>query len=97
MTRVARLAVAANLAARAGSLVEARNLADRSVELAAETDAPNIRAGAFVSLSRVLALTGREPEARAAHMNAIQLYEAKGNVAAAARVREGTAFSRASA
>jgi DNA-binding SARP family transcriptional activator len=97
MTRVARLAVAAVLAARAGSPVEARRLADESVELAAETDAPNIRAGAFVSLSVVLALAGHEHESRAAGARAIQLYESKGNVAAAVQVREGTAVSRASA
>lgn len=95
MTRVARLAVTAELAARAGSLDEGRSLADRSIELARETDALNIRAGVFASLSQVLALAGREPEARAARMSAVQLYEAKGNVAAAAQTREATTSSSA--
>ncbi len=65
--------------------------------MAAEIEAPNLRACAFVCLGRVLALTGPEANAYAARANAVELYEAKGNVAAAAQTREAALSSGAPA
>ena len=86
MTRVAGLAVEGELAAHRGSVAKGLSLAHAAVVQAAQTDALNIRARALVSQSAVLDVAGRVEDARSARRNAIGLYEAKGNVAAAQAV-----------
>jgi Flp pilus assembly protein TadD len=74
--------------ARQGRLEEAEQTARAAVELAASTDSPNRRAESLLALADVLDLTGSEEEARKCVANALSLYEQKGNVAAAARVKQ---------
>ena len=88
MTRVIGLASEAELAAHAGDTAAAERLAGRAVEIADGMDAPNIGAAAYVSLSRILGLAGRSEEAQTARTTAVGLYQAKGNVAAAAPLLE---------
>jgi tetratricopeptide (TPR) repeat protein len=88
MTRVIGLASEAELAAHAGAIAAGERLARRSVEVADSIDAPNVGASAYVSASRVLALAGLGQEAETARATAVGLYQAKGNVAAAAQLLE---------
>jgi class 3 adenylate cyclase/tetratricopeptide (TPR) repeat protein len=87
MTRVVGLAVAAQLAARAGRVADAERLGRRAVELGEQTDALNIHADALLALSEIFRLDGRAPEARTACEDAVRLYETKGNSTAAAQAR----------
>jgi class 3 adenylate cyclase/tetratricopeptide (TPR) repeat protein len=77
--------VHATALANEGRLDEAERLARESVEVLAPTDALVMKADALVGLADVL-LTS-EPERREALAEAQGLYELKGNVVAAARVR----------
>ena len=60
--------------------------AQRAVNLLADTEAPGARAHALVRLGESLAAVGRQTEARRTLQTARQLYERKGNLAAAARL-----------
>jgi len=91
MTRVFGLASEAELAAHRGDIAGAERLRRRAVEVADGTDAPNVRAAAYVSSSRVRALAGLSGEAESARATASSLYRAKGNIAAAARLLESSA------
>ena len=62
-------------------------LAREAVAAAAEIDWPHLRGGAFEALAAVLAATGRDKDARKAAEQALALYEEKGSVAAADRLR----------
>jgi DNA-binding SARP family transcriptional activator len=84
-TAVHRLAAEARLAAHRGRLAEALTLAQRAVECAEPTDNLNLRARIWLALAEVQRAGGAE--AAAAVAAAIRLYEAKGNVAAVARLR----------
>jgi hypothetical protein len=57
------------------------------VRLFAATDMVNDQAQAAASLAEVLTWTGSEGEATSEFERAIELYESKGNVVAAERVR----------
>jgi DNA-binding SARP family transcriptional activator len=74
------------LAAR-GRLEEAEAQARAAVALAARTDFPNQHGDALLELAQVLAASGRAAEAAAAVAGALELYQAKGNLIAAARAR----------
>jgi tetratricopeptide (TPR) repeat protein len=74
------------LAAR-GRSGEAEELARSAVALAARTDFLNQHGDALLELAGVLAAAGRAAEARAAVGDALELYERKGNLVAAARAR----------
>ena len=80
-------AVRAKLVARQGAPDEAEALAEEAVALAAETDFPVLRADALVDLAEVLRLADRQHDSIAFLEQALELYEQKGNVAAAERVR----------
>ena len=69
---------AAELAAAHGGTTEAAQLAQEAVDALADGDAPGLRADA---LALVAMLAGAEPE------EALELYTAKGNLAAAERLR----------
>jgi class 3 adenylate cyclase/tetratricopeptide (TPR) repeat protein len=86
LTRVVGTAIQAKLLARRGDLQPAEDMALGAVELAEDTDAPNVRAFARMALGEVLALAGDAGAAREVE-TAVRLLEEKGNVAAARAAR----------
>ena len=82
-----RLAAEARVAAHRGELVEAAALARRAVEITEGTDMLNIRARVWLALAEVQRAAGDTAEADAAVARALELYEQKGNVAAAAALQ----------
>jgi len=77
----------AKLLARDGDTA-AEELAREAVELVGETDLVNIAADAHADLEQTLRLLGRDQDAAAPRERALELYQAKGNLAAAASMRE---------
>jgi tetratricopeptide (TPR) repeat protein len=77
----------ARVAAHRGRLAEALTFARRAVECAEPTDLLNLRAHVWTTLAEVERARGASAEANTAFSAAIRLYETKGNVAAAARLR----------
>jgi tetratricopeptide (TPR) repeat protein len=75
----------AMLLARRGRGVEAEALAREAVTLAAETEFVDLRGDSLLALGEVLLLVGRTDQAVEAVHRARTLWEAKGNVAYAAR------------
>ena len=86
-----RLAGQARLAAHRGRLAEASTLAHEAVELAEQSDMPNLKARVWLALAEVEGANGRSSEGDGAVAKALDLYERKGNVAAAERLRAGVA------
>jgi class 3 adenylate cyclase len=84
--------VRAKIDARAGD-PEAADIAGEAVRLARETDFVNLQAGALADLAEALKHLGRGDESQPAVAEAIRLYEAKGNVASAERLRLATAVA----
>jgi class 3 adenylate cyclase/tetratricopeptide (TPR) repeat protein len=66
----------------------AADLAREAVELVGETDLVNIAADAYADLAQTLRLLGREQDAAEPRERALELYQAKGNLASAAAMRE---------
>jgi len=58
------------------------------VELLGETDLVSIEADAYADLAQTMRLLGLEQDAAAARERAFELYQAKGNLASAASMRE---------
>jgi tetratricopeptide (TPR) repeat protein len=83
-----RLAVEGRLAAQRGELVEAARLAKRALELTEARDRPTLIAPLWLALAEVQRAAGRLAEADQAVERALELYLRKGNVAAAARLRD---------
>jgi DNA-binding SARP family transcriptional activator len=81
------LAARARVAAHHGEVAGARALAQRAVELANQSDWLSLRARIGCVLAEVLRAGGETTQADTAIATALELYEQKGNVAAAARVR----------
>jgi tetratricopeptide (TPR) repeat protein len=79
--------VRAKVLARRGDVEEAERLARDATAIAARTDYLDLRAQAATDLAEVLRLAGRRRESASALEEAIRLYEEKGNVAAAGRLR----------
>jgi class 3 adenylate cyclase/tetratricopeptide (TPR) repeat protein len=73
-----RSAQARVLAAR-GDLDEAERLAREAVEMFADAEAPNEQGDIWMDLAHVLRRAGKPVEARAAALEALALYERKGN------------------
>ena len=88
--RVARAKVSAAL----GDGAAAEETAREAVRLAYETDSPYYTADALEALAVALDAAGRPAEADAAAGDALQLFEAKGNRFAAARLRSARAAGR---
>ena len=84
---IRRLLLDARLAAHRGELTEAVEGAQRAIELAEGMDYLNLRALLWLALAEVQTANGRSAEAGNAVTAALELYEQKGNVAAAAQVR----------
>ena len=82
-----RLAVEARIAAHRGNFGEALDLGGQAVEHAEGADNLNRRAEAWLALAEVQRAAGRYGEADASVAEALTLYEQKGNVTAAGRLR----------
>jgi tetratricopeptide (TPR) repeat protein len=84
-----RFAARARIAAHAGRHVQALELARTAVELAAALGSFNVqvKARAWLALAEVQRAAGDQSETDQAVERALEVYERKGNVAAAARVR----------
>jgi class 3 adenylate cyclase/tetratricopeptide (TPR) repeat protein len=74
------------LAAR-GDVEAALPLAEAMLELVKDSEAPMMRAEALTEYADVLSLSGRETDAAAARAEALQLYELKGDLVSAERLR----------
>jgi len=85
--------VQASVLARRGGLAEAERMARQAVSLAERTDFLNHRADALVVLGGVLAQQERPEAAHDARAGALSLYEQKGNLIAAERIRADLAPS----
>jgi DNA-binding SARP family transcriptional activator len=85
------LASRARLAAHLSSLGDALRLATRAVEVAREGDMLNVTARAWLALAEVRRERGETAEADAAVACALDLYEQKGNIVAAGRLRASAA------
>ena len=79
--------VRAKVLARIGDLDEAERLGSEAVTIAAGTDYLDVRAQALTDLAEVLRLGSRLQESAATFREALELFEEKGNVVAARRVR----------
>jgi hypothetical protein len=90
--RIARAKASAGLGAAKRAVAGAR----AAVELAATTDSSSLLAGALEALAAAHEAAGRSTEAAAAADEALELYEEKGNVAAAERLRARRAGRTAS-
>jgi predicted ATPase len=66
----------------------AAELAQEALDLLEDTDLVNTRADALVDLGETMRLLGRKGEASRARAGALELYEAKGNLASAAAMRQ---------
>jgi tetratricopeptide (TPR) repeat protein len=93
VTQVVWRGVRARCLAGRDQLDDAEGLAREAVTLAEVTDLLNHRADAFVDLGIVLGTLGRSEEAQTTFAEAVRLYELKGNVVAAARVRSDLVMS----
>jgi class 3 adenylate cyclase/tetratricopeptide (TPR) repeat protein len=82
-----RRAVEARLTAHDGRAADALKLAEDALTGAETLGVPNDEAGVWLALAEVRRAAGLGVEADAAVTAAIELYEQKGNIAAAARVR----------
>ena len=85
--RVLWMPVRAKVLARLGQLEEALELAASAVKLAETTDALNQHAKACRDLGEVFTRAGRTDDGRAAFADALELYEAKGNVVGLGQMR----------
>ena len=79
--------VQAKILARQGELEKAERLARQTLELVARTDSLNRHADSFMALAEVLGIANRSDEAEEMVRSALGLYELKGNLASAQRVR----------
>ena len=82
-----RLAARARIAAHASNHAEAVELAETAVELAAIYGAVNFEARMWLALAEVQRAAGKQAEADQDVERALELYDRKGNIVAAARVR----------
>ena len=87
-TQVLGRAARARVLGSRGLGEEAERLARDAVALSEETDDLNMRGDTYVNLAEVLATAGDRGGAGTALASALELYLAKGNVAAAANTRE---------
>jgi class 3 adenylate cyclase/tetratricopeptide (TPR) repeat protein len=85
MSHIAWRATRAKVRAHAGDLERAEALAGEAVALSDQTDWPFLRGAARTSFAEVLQAAGRTEDAARLAQEAIEIYEAKGNVVSAAR------------
>ena len=77
----------AKVLARRGDHERAIALADEAVALASDTDYLNLQGDILMDLAEVLTLGGRLNEAASRSREALEIYERKGNVVSAGRVK----------
>jgi Flp pilus assembly protein TadD len=82
-----RFAARGRLAAQNGELAEALGLVRQAVDVAERSSWLNWRARVWLALAEVTRAAGRTAEADAAVATALALFEQKGNIVAAARLR----------
>jgi tetratricopeptide (TPR) repeat protein len=87
--QVRQRAVRALLEAKSRNASRAVELADEAVRRAAETDALTLHADAVLARAEVLRLVGRTSDTAGPLREALALYERKGHLVGAARVRAG--------
>jgi DNA-binding SARP family transcriptional activator len=92
-----RLMSEARVAAHRGEHETAVVLAERALELTAESDGLNDLAADWLGFAEVCRAAGHREDAEAAVANALAAYEAKGNVTAAAALRAQTRSEPAAA
>jgi class 3 adenylate cyclase/tetratricopeptide (TPR) repeat protein len=86
-TQVVWRGALARVLAQRGELVRAEQLAREAVARGAETDFLNLRGESLLDLAEVLGAAGREPDAHAVAVEALELFEAKGSTVLAERAR----------
>jgi tetratricopeptide (TPR) repeat protein len=86
--------VRAKLLARRGGFDEAERLGREAVAIGSGSDYLDARANAVADLAEVLRLAGRPEESTARSQEAIRLYESKGNVTAADKLRARVAVAQ---
>jgi predicted ATPase/class 3 adenylate cyclase len=74
--------------ARRGEFAEGERLVREALDVIRTSDEPDSQGEALLDLTEVLALAGRNDEARAPAREALELFELKGNVASTARARD---------
>jgi tetratricopeptide (TPR) repeat protein len=87
-------AVLAPIAARGGDVDRALALASAALDIAGRTEAPVLQADARAELAGVLVLAGRPHDANLVAGEATALYERKGDIVSAARMRAWVATQR---
>jgi tetratricopeptide (TPR) repeat protein len=83
-----RLAARARVAANCGNVSGALELARTALDVIEWRNSPNNHAQVLLALAEVQRAAGNTADADAAVLKALELYEQKGNVAAAARLRD---------
>ena len=86
-------AVRAPILARAGAIEEAEAMARAALDMARQTEVPDLHASALLELATVLRLAGHADAARAALDEAIGIYAAKRDLVSERRAREMLASS----
>jgi uncharacterized protein HemY len=86
-TQVLLRSARGRLLATRGAFEEAQQLCAEATSLAEQTDDVNMRADALAEFGEVLGLAGRPDHAARVLDHALRLYEGKGNVVSARRVR----------
>jgi tetratricopeptide (TPR) repeat protein len=84
-SQIAWRVVRARVLADQGLAAEAKVLAEEAVELADQTDCPNLRGDAWLSLAHAHAAAGDADDAQRSAASARELFLAKGNVVMAER------------
>jgi tetratricopeptide (TPR) repeat protein len=79
--------VRAKILARQGAVEEAESLAHEALDLVARTDALSRHGDARLALAEIALLRGRESAAHQHALEALRLYEQKGNVVATGRAK----------
>ena len=87
MTQMLWRQVKAKVLARRGEWAEAERLAREAIAVGEETDMINAQGDAYGDFAEVLTLAGKRDEARAALEQALELFERKGNLVMAGRMR----------
>ena len=90
-------AIRAPILARAGQIAEAEALARSAHEKARETEMPSLRGFALTELASVLQVAGRTEDARAALVEAMAIYEKKGDIVSVGRAKRLLAGTEGSA
>ena len=81
-------AVRASILARSGAIEEAEAMARAALDMARQTEVPDLHASALLELATVLGLAGHADAARAALDEAIGIYAAKRDLVSERRARE---------